>query len=214
MTFTENMSMGSLDKASWGFPLFLLLLNLAIPPILWAGMRQDLGMDADYFVLGVTLIDAPHWLPIIAFIGGVSAASAMVIVTTLALSSMCLNHLLLPASYPDPQVDLYRWLLWGRRLLIAIIIMAGFGFHILLQHNEGLVQLGLISFVAVAQFLPGIVGVLYWPNATKMGFVAGLSAGISIWGITLLPPSSLIASICASLRKRPALWMASSTVFW
>ncbi len=188
MTFTENMSMRSLETASWGFPLFLLLLNLAIPPILWAGVEQGLTIDADYFVLGITLTGAPQWLPIIAFIGGVSAASAMVIVTTLALSSMCLNHLLLPASYPDPQVDLYRWLLWGRRLLIAVIIMAGFGFHVLLQHNEGLVQLGLISFVAVAQFLPGMVGTLYWPQATRAGFIAGLLAGIGVWSLTLLLP--------------------------
>ena len=220
MTFTENMSARSLDTASWGFPLFLLLLNLAIPPILWAGTRQDLGIDADYFVLGITLIDAPHWLPIIAFIGGVSAASAMVIVTTLALSSMCLNHLLLPASYPDPQVDLYRWLLWGRRLLIAIIIMAGFGFHILLQHNEGLVQLGLISFVAVAQFLPGMIGVLYWSQATRLGFIAGLLAGIAVWSITLLLPllenSGFIATgiDLPTLRRNTGLDHWQFATFW
>ncbi|OQX42247.1 MAG: histidine kinase, partial [Candidatus Sedimenticola endophacoides] len=118
MIFTENNSFKSLDTASWAFPLFLLLLNLAIPPILWAGSQLQLDIDADYYVLGITLLQGPEWLPALAFIGGFSAASAMVIVSTLALSHMCLNHLLIPASYPDPKVDIYRWLLWGRRLLI------------------------------------------------------------------------------------------------
>jgi len=188
MIFAENLSLKSIGTASWAFPLFLLLLNLAIPPILWAGSKLQLTMDADYYVLGITLAQGPKWLPILSFIGGVSAASAMVIVTTLALSSMSLNHLLLPASYPDPKVDLYRWLLWGRRLLIGIIIMAGFGFYLLLQHNQGLVQLGLISFVAVAQFIPGIIGVLYWRRASRLGFISGLLGGIAVWTTTLLLP--------------------------
>ncbi len=188
MIFTENMSVRSLTTAGWAFPLLLLLLNLAIPPILWAGDYLQLEMDADYYVLGITLINGPQWLPVLAFIGGVSAASAMVIVSTLALSSMCLNHLLLPASYPDPKVDIYRWLLWGRRLLIALIIAAGFGFYELLEYNQGLVQLGLISFVAVAQFMPGIIGVLYWRRATRKGFITGLLAGIAVWSVTLLLP--------------------------
>jgi Na+/proline symporter/signal transduction histidine kinase len=188
MTFTENFSIKSLATASWAFPLFLLLLNLAIPPILWAGNHLQLSLDSDYYVLGITLARGPEWLPILAFIGGVSAASAMVIVSTLALSSMCLNHLLLPASYPDPKVDIYRWLLWGRRLLIGVIIGGGFIFYRILEHNEGLVQLGLISFVAVAQFLPGVIGVLYWRRANRLGFIIGLLGGITVWTITLLIP--------------------------
>lgn len=189
MTFAENRSQRALTVASWGFPLYLLLLNLAIPVILWAGTRLGGPTPPDYYVLGITLEGgAPGWLPLVAFIGGVSAASAMIIVTTLALSSMCLNHLLLPASYPDPTVDLYRWLLWGRRVLIAMIIMAGFGFFVLLEHEQGLVQLGLISFVAVVQFLPGVVGVLYWRRATRLGVLLGLAGGITVWTLTLLLP--------------------------
>lgn len=204
MIFTENNSFKSLNTASWAFPLFLLLLNLAIPPILWAGSHLQLDMDADYYVLGITLTQGPEWLPALAFIGGFSAASAMVIVSTLALSHMCLNHLLIPASYPDPKVDIYRWLLWGRRLLIAMIIAAGYGFYEILEHNEGLVQLGLISFVAVAQFLPGIVGVLYWRRATRMGFIIGLLGGISIWSLTLLFP----------LLQQSGFIEMGSSIFW
>jgi len=220
MAFAENLSTRSINTASWGFPLYLLLLNLAIPPILWAGQNLNLGIDPDYYVLGIVTSEKSSWLPVITFLGGMSAASVMVIVTSLALSSMCLNHLLLPASYPDPQVDLYRWLLWGRRALIAIIISAGYGFYQLLEHNQGLVQLGLISFVAVAQFVPGIVGVLFWRRATKLGFITGLLGGIVIWGITLLIPllerSGFIASSIdlSTLREMSGLSYWEFTTFW
>ncbi len=201
MIFTENNNPRALLIASWGFPLVLLLLNLPIPLVLWAGQVLKLDMPADYYVLGVTLAEAGRSpLPILAFIGGISAASAMMIVTTIALASMTLNHFLLPASYPDPAVDLYRWLLWGRRVLIAMIVMGGYGFYLILSHNQGLVQLGLISFVAVAQFLPGIVGVLFWRRATREGFIAGLLAGIAVWTMTLLVPL-LVASGIISIQQ-------------
>jgi Na+/proline symporter/signal transduction histidine kinase len=188
MSFTENLQERSLSVATWGFPLLLFVLNLAIPPILWAGTAQQLAMGADYYVLGITVSSNSNLLPTLVFLGGISAASAMTIVTTLALSAMCLNHLLLPASYPDPDVNLYQWLLWGRRMIIAVIIMLGYGFYVVLEHKQGLVQLGLISFVAVAQFLPGIVGLLYWRRATRHGFTAGLIGGGTVWTITLLVP--------------------------
>ncbi len=215
MSFTENQRPYALLVASWGFPLFLLLLNLPIPIILWAGQAASATSDPDYYVLGITFASGSPWLPVFAFIGGVSAASAMMIVTTLALASMCLNHLLLPASYPDPYVDLYRWLLWGRRMLIAFIIMAGYGFYLLLQHNEGLVQLGLVSFVAVAQFLPGVVGVLYWRRATRLGFLSGLAGGISVWTMTLLIPLLQSSGVIAwDLQPLPSLQVASGLEKW
>ncbi len=191
MAFTENLDEKSLGFASWAFPLFLLLLNLAIPPILWAGNDLGLKVSPDFYVLGITLHHDAVLLPLLTFIGGISAASAMIIVTTLALASMCMNHLVLPASFPPrltPETNIYRWLLWGRRILITLIILAGYGFYLLLEHNQGLVQLGLISFVAVAQFLPGIFGLLYWRRATRSGFIAGLLGGGTVWAVTLMLP--------------------------
>ncbi len=188
MLFAENLREDNLRVASWSFPLYLLLLNLPIPVILWAGHSLGLNTDPDYFVLSITLSQGHSWLPLLTFIGGISAASAMVIITTLALSSMCMNHLLLPASYPDPRVNLYYWLLWGRRLMIGLIILAGYSFYAFLEHRAGLAQLGLISFVAVAQFLPGIIGLLYWRRATREGVIAGLLGGITVWTLTLLVP--------------------------
>jgi PAS domain S-box-containing protein len=188
MAFAENIDERTLWSASWIFPLFLLLLNLFIPAILWAGTELNATTNADFYVLGITLSGDFRALTALAFIGGISAASAMMIVTSLALASMCLNHLLLPASYPDPDVNLYKWLLWGRRTLIAVIILAGYGFYLVLARNQGLVQLGLISFVAVAQFLPGVFGLLFWPRATRAGFISGLLGGGLVWTLTLLFP--------------------------
>ncbi len=209
MLFAENLDPRALRTASWAFPAFLLLLNLPIPVILWAGQSLGLDIDPDYYVLGVTLADGPSWLSVLAFIGGLSAASAMVIVTSLALASMSLNHLLLPASYPDPEMNLYQWILWGRRLLIALIIMGGYLVYVNLRHEQGLVQLGLISFVAVAQFLPGIAGLLYWRRATRAGFISGLIGGIAAWALVLLSPLLYSSGI---LRSAPdvAGWIQAS----
>lgn len=188
MTFTENIHPRNLRIAAWGFPLFLLLLNLPIPFILWAGQSLESAGDADYYVLGITLGGGSQLLTVFALLGGVSAASAMMIVTTVALSAMALNHLVLPASLPDPTLNLYRWLLWGRRVVIAVIVLAGYGFYVALEHNQRLVELGLISFVAVVQFLPGIVGVLYWDDANRNGFMAGLAGGAFVWFVALFIP--------------------------
>ncbi|MCH7881731.1 MAG: PAS domain-containing protein [Proteobacteria bacterium] len=191
MIFVENIDHRSMDTASWAFPLFLLLLNLSIPPILWAGESLDLAIPADFYVLGITLESGSTILPVMTFLGGISAASAMIIVTTLALTSMCMNHLVLPASFPprlSPGTSMYQWLLWGRRLVIVSIIAAGYGFFLLQRQHQGLVGLGLISFVAVAQCLPGIVGLLYWQRASRAGFIAGLLTGGTIWAVTLLVP--------------------------
>ena len=200
MIFVENIDPKAINTASWAFPLFLLLLNISILPILWAGESLNLSIPADLYVLGITLKSGSSILPLLTFLGGLSAASAMIIVTTLALASMCVNHLVLPASFPlrlSSGPNMYHWLLWGRRLVIVLIIAAGYSFYLVKQYNQGLVGLGLISFVAVAQCLPGIVGLLYWQRASKAGFIAGLLVGGSIWGITLLLPLFERAGIIA-----------------
>ena len=214
MIFTENFDARHLRVAAWAFPLLLLAFNLMIPVVLWAGQSLNLGLSPDYYALGVTLAGGPGWLPLLAFLGGLSAASAMVIVTTLALSSMSLNNLLLPANYPDPEMNLYRWLLLGRRILIAVIILAGYGFYALLEGNQGLVQLGLISFVAVAQFVPGIVGLLYWRRATRAGFISGLLGGIAVWLATLILPLLESANVVRTQFDVIALQASSGLDHW
>lgn len=191
MIFVESIKHKNIETASWAFPLFLLLLNLSIPPILWAGQSLQLDIPADFFVLGITLESGSSVLPILTFMGGLSAASAMIIVTTLALASMCMNNFVLPASFP-PKLstgsNIYEWLLWGRRFVIMSIVGIGYIFYLVQTQNPGLAGLGLIAFVAVAQCLPGVVGLLYWPRANQKGFISGLIVGATIWAFTLFVP--------------------------
>lgn len=191
MGITENFNPRSIRTASWAFPLLLLLMNLPIPVILWAGQFIQTETSADFYVLGITLHSEHNLLPLITFIGGLSAASAMMIVTTLSLAAMVMNHFVLPLTFPhkiSSKTNIYKRLLQGRRILIAVIIMAGFAFDLLLSSHQGLAQLGLISFVAVAQFLPGTIGLLFWHGANRKGLLAGLLAGAATWAYALILP--------------------------
>ncbi|MEE2449778.1 two-component system sensor histidine kinase CbrA [Pseudomonas aeruginosa] len=188
MIFTENLNPRALISASWGLPLFLLLMSLAVPPILWAGLRLGASTTPEYYTIGLGLaVDSPA-LALAAFIGGISAASGLTIVMTLALSGMVLNHLVLPLYQPPAQGNIYRWLKWTRRLLIVAIIMASYAFYLLLGAEQDLSNLGIVSFVATLQFLPGALSVLYWPTANRRGFISGLIAGMLVWAITMLLP--------------------------
>ncbi|TLP75233.1 PAS domain S-box protein [Pseudomonas nitroreducens] len=188
MTFTENLNPRALLSASWGLPLFLLPMSLAVPPILWAGLHLGASTNPEYFTLGLGIsVDSPA-LALTAFVGGISAASGLIIVMTLALSGMVLNHLVLPLYQPPAEGNIYRWLKWTRRALIAAIIMAGYAFYLLLGAEQDLSNLGIVSFVATLQFLPGALAVLYWPTANRRGFIAGLVAGMLVWGATMLTP--------------------------
>ena len=208
MTFAENQNPAHLRTAYWLFPLYLLLLNLPIIPILFAGRYLALDVPADFYVLGMTLTLGNDWLAIIVFIGGLSAASAMMIVTTLALSSMCMNYFFLPAVLSNNQAsDFYSRLIWGRRMIISTIIAAGYGFYIVIELNEGLASLGLISFVAAAQLLPGILGLLYWTRATQAGFIAGLAGGASLWAVLLILP-------LINPSYSPLAWFPVETDIW
>jgi len=188
MAFTENLNPRALSSASWGLPLFLLLMSLAVPPILWAGLYLDVPTNAEYYTLGLGVAAGADWLTLVAFIGGISAASGLIIVVTLALSGMVLNHMVLPVYQPSADNNIYRWLLWTRRSLIAAIIMASYGFYRLLGSDQHLSNLGITSFVATVQFLPGALSVLYWPQANHRGFISGLVAGMAVWALTLLLP--------------------------
>lgn len=188
MAFTENLNPRALSAASWGLPLFLLLMSLAVPPILWAGLYLDVPTNAEYYTLGLGVAAGADWLTLVAFIGGISAASGLIIVVTLALSGMVLNHMVLPVYQPSADNNIYRWLLWTRRSLIAAIIMASYGFYRLLGTDQHLSNLGITSFVATVQFLPGALSVLYWPQANHRGFISGLIAGMAVWALTLLLP--------------------------
>lgn len=188
MIFTENLNPRSMVSASWGVPLFLLLMSLPVLPILWAGLKLGAPTSPEYFTLGLGLAANNERLTLLAYMGGLSAASGVIIVLTLALSGMVLNHIVLPLYQPPAEGNIYRWLKWTRRLLICTIIVAGYGFYLLLRSEQDLSNLGLVAFVATLQFLPGLLSVLYWPKANSSGFICGALMGMLVWTIGMLLP--------------------------
>ncbi len=188
MLYTENLNPRALAKASWGFPLFLLLMAIAIPPILWAGIRLELDSSPEYYGLFLGIQQGSPVLTVLAFIGGLSAASGVLIVSAIALSGMVINHLFLPFYHNHGNNQLYQRLIWARRAVIFVITLLSFLFYMAIGRNTDLSQLGLVAFVAFMQFLPGILATLFWPTGSRRGFMLGLVAGITIWIFTMLLP--------------------------
>ena len=131
---------------------------------------------------------------ILTFLGGLAAASGIIIVITLAMAAMLLNHLVLPFHKPSPRHDFYRWLLWMRRSLIAAILLLAYGFYALVGADLDLNRLGLLAFVAAVQFLPGVLGfAVLAPKPNRHGFLLGLISGIAVWIYGMLLPFSELA---------------------
>ncbi len=214
MLFTENPHDRGLLTAAWAQPLFLFLLCLAIPPLLWAAQAMHPPTSPDFYVIGLAAMSHSAWLAVLTYIGGISAASAMVIVSTLALSSMVLNHLILPVFHLPVRAGLYRSLLWVRRLVIAAIILAAYVFYALLGRSGGLVGWGLVSFLAMTQFIPGIVGVLLWQRATRAGFIAGVAGGGVVWLATALVPPLTGSTALVWLGIGGLGPVGGSAIFW
>lgn len=190
MAFAENNDSRDLRSATWGLPLYLLLLSLPILPIAWAGIKlgHDLPMDYSGLAIGMALNSIPFSAA--AFVAGLSAGSATIIVTTLALANMCLNHLVLP--FMPLQIDraqsIYTQLKWLRRTLIAVLILAGYIFFVTLSGRQSLIQLGLVAFTGTLQFLPGIIATPYWHKANRAGLLCGLAGGLGVWCFSMLVP--------------------------
>jgi PAS domain S-box-containing protein len=188
MTFTENMNRRALNTASWGMPVFLLIMSLPIPIILWAGLKLGLRYSPSYFTLTIGLHEGSEWLTVLTFIGGLAAASGLIIVVTLALSAMCLNHLILPSLPIREGINIYKNVLWIRRILIIAIVTASYFLYLAIGTDQNLSDLGLAAFVATLQFLPGVMGLLFWPTGNRQGFLSGLVGGIAVWVIGILVP--------------------------
>ncbi len=193
----ENVDESHLRRAVWLFPLYLLLINIFVLPLALGGLLHFGGQaaDPDTFVLTLPLAGGAHWLALLAFIGGLSAATGMVIVETIALSTMVCNDLVMPMLLRstwlqrDKSPDVSHWLLMIRRLAIGLILLLGYIYFRAAGEAYALVGIGLISFAAVAQFAPALLGGMYWKLATRQGALAGLCAGFIVWAYTVLLPS-------------------------
>ncbi|BCD96898.1 sensor histidine kinase [Marinagarivorans cellulosilyticus] len=191
MTVVENPVKQSSDLASWAFPLFLLLMALPIFPILWGGYQLTLDTPSQYFPLAVPLAQGNATISILAYIGGLSAATGAMVAMTLALTTMMLNQWILPSNSLRTKRDLYRQLIWMRRGLIALVSMIGFSYYLVLNNKFTLTQLALTAFIGTLQLLPGVLGVTHWPKINRRGLVGGIFAGGSIWLICMFIPLTL-----------------------
>ena len=195
ISVVENVDEGHIAKATWLFPLYLLLINVFVLPVALAGLMRFAGggVDADTFVLTLPMSEQQEALTALVFIGGLSAGTGMVIVETIALSTMVCNDLVMPVLLRQPWLRLKRdvsgLLIFIRRLAIATILILGYIYFRAAGEAYALVAIGLISFAAVAQFAPAILGGIYWKGATRAGAVAGLTGGFVVWAYTLALPS-------------------------
>jgi PAS domain S-box-containing protein len=188
MIFNENNDPKALTLASWALPLYFLLLSAPVLPILWAGLKIGSTAPLEFYPVSLGVDYGSELMTLIGFLGGLSAASGLIIVITLALSNMCLNHLILPVYQPSARNDIYRWLLWKRRALITALIWIGFIFYYLPEDKLSVRAIGNVSYIASLQFLPSIIALLYWPRGNKKGFLAGLGVGVLIWFAFLMLP--------------------------
>ncbi len=193
----ENVDENHLRRAVWAFPLYLLLINLFVLPIALGGLLHfgPGRMDPETFVLSLPLSQGQGALALFAFVGGLSAATGMVIVEAIAVSTMVCNDLVMPLLLRMRRFgarasgDLTAVLLRIRRLAILGILLLGYLYFHLAGEAYALVSIGLISFAAVAQFAPALLGGMYWKGGTQRGALAGLLLGFACWAYTLMLPS-------------------------
>ena len=193
----ENRGPGELRTATWLFPIYLVLINLFVIPIAFAGIvTVGSQTSADLYVLSLPLLAGNDLLAMAAFIGGLSAATAMVIVASVALSIMISNDLVIPLLFRrlirsgrTGYEDWSQIILNVRRAAIFLVLFAAFLYYRETTHNTRLASIGLMSFAAIAQFAPAFFGGLLWRRANGRGAIIGMTGGILVWAYTLLLPS-------------------------
>ncbi|NJM82659.1 MAG: sodium:solute symporter [Tabrizicola sp.] len=191
----ENAGEEHLARASWAFPAYLLGMSLFILPIAVIGLeRLPAGSNPDMFVLTLPLAEGQGGLAMLAFLGGFSSATSMVIVEAIALATMVSNHIVIPLWLrlrPNVSVsdDLRRVVLNARRMSIGCVLALGYGYYQVSGGSAALAAIGLIAFLGVAQFLPAMIGGIFWRGASRTGAIAGLSIGFLVWAYTSFLPS-------------------------
>lgn len=192
----ENIKEEHLKKAVWMFPLYLLVINIFVLPLAFGGkLLLPSTVDADTYVLAIPLFFNHNVLSLAVFIGGFSAATSMIIVETIALSTMVSNNLVMPILFSRQgfmnTVDqsIRHVILRVRRLSIIVILLVALLFDVYIAQYFSLVSIGLISFAGVAQLVPSILGGLFWKSASKNGALLGIIIGFLIWFYTLIVPA-------------------------
>src|SRR5262245_16306295 len=188
----QNPRERDLNALSWSFPLYLLLINLFVLPIAFAGLLvfPQAGAQADSFILRLPLHFDSHFISVVVFLGGFSAATAMIVVDSLALSKMITNDVILPMLLRRRYTEDIYWItLFYTRLAMLGVLALGLLWACMEGGQFLLVEMGLLSFIAVAQCAPAILLGLYWRRGNRKGAAAGISAGFFIWFYTLILPA-------------------------
>ncbi len=193
----ENSDMRHLSKAMWLFPLYLLIINIFVMPVAFGGLL--LGgkqADADMFMLTIPMGKGNSVIALLTFIGGFAAATGMIIVESLALSTMIMNTLVMPTIYRFHEMTHFpTFILNTKRVVILGCVFLGYIFAVSIGEFYSLVDIGLKSFEAVTIFAPSIILGIYWKRGNRIGAIAGIAAGFVIWFYTLLMPALLKAGI-------------------
>jgi Na+/proline symporter/signal transduction histidine kinase len=214
VTIVENNSEREVGRATWLFPLYLIAINIFVVPIAIAGLLsfKPGEVDADMFLLALPRSQGAEIFTIIAFLGGLSAATAMVIMESVALSIMVCNDLVMPIILRRLQLgigdrhDMGALLLNIRRVAIFAILLLAYLFYRVVGDTYGLARIGLLSFAAIAQFAPAFFGGLIWRGATARGAIAGILAGFAVWTYTLLIPYFVQAGLVGPGIMRDGLF--------
>jgi Na+/proline symporter/CheY-like chemotaxis protein len=194
VTVVENNSEQEIRRAAWLFPLYLVAINVFVVPIALAGIVKFAGntADSDMFVLALPLNADSELLTIVAFVGGLSAATAMVIVESVALAIMVSNDLVVPMVLKQRGTsgrgDMGALLLTVRRVAIFAILLLAYAYYLSAGEAQ-LASIGLLSFAAITQLAPTFFGGLFWRGGNARGAIAGMAIGFAVWAYTLLLPS-------------------------
>jgi PAS domain S-box-containing protein len=213
----ENTDVADVPAAAWMFPLYLVAINVFVLPVAMAGLIYfgGHGPNADTYMVSLPVALGASGLGLLAFIGGLSAATAMVIVSTVALSTMLCNDVVMPlllklsshlGRRPSDQV---RLLLGTRRAAVVVILLLANGHNVVVGAAYPLASIGLVSFVAVAQFGPAMLGGLFWRRGNRIGALAGIGVGFALWAYTLFLPSFVEGGFLSSSLLADGPWGAA-----
>lgn len=189
----ENQDEKHLNKAIWLVPLYLLLINIFVIPIAFAGLSYlPTGTDADYFFLTLSGTYSSKWLTALIYFGGFSAATSMIIVSSLSLANMLSTNVIFPAVLRlDRARDYSNRINNIRRLSLVLVFLGAYSYYRYLATNTPLVSIGITSFAGVAQLAPAFFGAIYWRQATRKGALAGIITGFAIWFYAFIIPEFL-----------------------
>ena len=198
VSVVENSSDSEVRRARWLFPIYLIAINVFVIPIALAGLVNfPFGaVDSDMYVLALPMEGHAQLLSVIVFIGGLSAATAMVMVECVALAIMVSNDIVLPlvlqrrGAARGEQKDFGDFLLKIRRFAIFAMMLTAYLYYRALGNTQ-LAAIGLLSFAAIAQLAPAFFGGLFWRRATARGAMGGMLVGTLVWVYTLFLPSFL-----------------------